>query len=115
MKRALIHNDRICQIVDLGQEFEVADPLKWADVPDDTAVDHDTFKNGKVAKWSPPPPTWDDIRMQRSPLLAEADVEINKRLDTAEDFGEWSDYRQALRDVTSQKSPAKVKWPKKPR
>lgn len=115
MKRALIAGTRICQLVDIGQEFDVAPPLAWVDVPDDTRVDRDTYENGKVVKWSPPAPTWEDIRMQRVPLLAEADIAVNKRLDTGKDCKAWSKYRQALRDVTDQADPAKVKWPKKPK
>jgi len=54
MKRALIDGNRICQIVKPGDEFEVAKPLKWVDVPKDTVVDRDTYKAGKVVKWKDP-------------------------------------------------------------
>jgi len=41
------------------------------------------------------------IRSKREPLLAEADIEINKLEDTAGDSSSWRTYRQALRDITS--------------
>ena len=32
MKKALIQGTRICQIEDVGNEFEVTDELQWVDV-----------------------------------------------------------------------------------
>lgn len=55
MKRALIDGTRICQIVKPGEEFEVAKPLKWVDVANDTVVDRDIYKNGAVVKAKTPP------------------------------------------------------------
>ena len=34
MKRALIHKNRVCQVVEAGQEFEVHHDLTWVDCPD---------------------------------------------------------------------------------
>lgn len=47
MKRALIEGTRIAQIVDPGQDFEVAAPLYWVDVVDGT-TERDTYENGAV-------------------------------------------------------------------
>lgn len=47
MKRALIEGTRIAQIVDPGQEFEVASSLFWVDVPD-SVTHRDTYENGAV-------------------------------------------------------------------
>jgi hypothetical protein len=55
----------------------------------------------------------DNIRSIRTPLILEADIEINKRLDSGVSHTEWSSYRQALRDVTEQ-NPLNVVWPNKP-
>lgn len=41
----------------------------------------------------------EELRYNRSPLLAEADVEINKLEDASADSSAWRAYRQALRDV----------------
>lgn len=66
------------------------------------------------------------VRDHRSPLLAEADIEINKLLDSAGDESAWRTYRQNLRDITdSYKADmstldavddveADVSWPTKP-
>lgn len=53
MKNALIHDTRILQIVEIGEDFEVAQGLEWVDVEDTTTTD-DTFVNDVVVKHSPP-------------------------------------------------------------
>jgi len=42
----------------------------------------------------------DKLSTLRIPLLAEADIEINKLADLGQDASAWRDHRQALRDVT---------------
>ena len=36
MKKALIQGNKICDVVEPGQEFEVHKDLTWVDVADDT-------------------------------------------------------------------------------
>lgn len=43
MKKALINSvepGRICEVVDAGNEFEVADAFTWVDCPDDVTTTH---------------------------------------------------------------------------
>jgi len=43
MKKALLNSlepGRVCDVVDLGNEFEVADSFRWIDCPDDTSTSH---------------------------------------------------------------------------
>lgn len=43
MKRALINSlepGRVCQVVEIGEEFEVADTFSWVDCPDDVITTH---------------------------------------------------------------------------
>ena len=43
MKRALINSlepGRVCDVVDIGNEFEVADTFTWVDCPDDIISSH---------------------------------------------------------------------------
>lgn len=40
------------------------------------------------------------LRDARAPLIADADIEINKLIDASGDYSALSTYRQALRDVT---------------
>jgi len=56
MKLALIQGTRICEIVELGQEFPVAPDMWWVDVPTDTTT-QDTYENGAVVKFQPYVPT----------------------------------------------------------
>lgn len=54
-KRALIHSvepGRICDIVEVGQEFEVHPSFSWVDVPDDTTT-NDRFNtdDGTIIKF----------------------------------------------------------------
>lgn len=59
---------------------------------------------------------WDPIREQRAPLLAAADIQLNK----AEDQGSTDlvaairTYRQALRDITKGADPDAITWPTRP-
>jgi hypothetical protein len=57
-----------------------------------------------------------EIRKQREPLLAQADIAINKALDKGEDVAPLRVYRQALRDITTTfaNDLANVVWPVKP-
>lgn len=56
MKRALLHTlepGRICDVVDVGKEFEVHTNFYWVDVPDDT-TGADTYNpDGTITKWHP--------------------------------------------------------------
>lgn len=43
MKRALLNSlepGRVCEVVEPGNEFEVADTFTWVDCPDDTLTSH---------------------------------------------------------------------------
>jgi len=40
------------------------------------------------------------LSSKRNPLLAEADIEINKLVDNGQDASDWRAYRQSLRDIT---------------
>ena len=52
MKKALVLLDgRIAEI--RNDEFPVHPDLKWVDVPDDTVVNFDRYKNGQVVKYIP--------------------------------------------------------------
>jgi len=54
MKRALIHTTepgRICDVVDLGNEFEVHDNFLWVDVPDDTTTSDTYNEDGSITKF----------------------------------------------------------------
>lgn len=56
-----------------------------------------------------------EVRDKRAPLLAAADIEVNKREDIGEDASGWRKYRQALRDLPRQGGfPENVEWPTTP-
>jgi hypothetical protein len=57
-----------------------------------------------------------EIRKQRAPLLAQADIAINKAVDKGENVTDLRAYRQALRDITTTFADdlANVVWPVKP-
>jgi hypothetical protein len=68
--------------------------------------------------------SWDDIRIQRKPLLEKALAVLERhrnqrdfRLVTTLSYAkakEWADYAQDLRDVTLQENPNTVIWPEEP-
>ena len=56
----------------------------------------------------------DLIRMQREPLLLEADHKINTLVDSGADATAWRTYRQELRDITKTSDLDNVTFPTKP-
>ena len=58
---------------------------------------------------------WDIIRKKRDELLLNSDwVVLPHSPITGSNLNEWIQYRQGLRDVTSQSSPFEITWPTKP-
>ncbi|MFT5879564.1 MAG: hypothetical protein ACI86X_000668 [Moritella sp.] len=57
---------------------------------------------------------WEVIRVQRAPLLLEADHLVATALDCGLDTQPFRAYRQALRDITKIDSAESVQWPTKP-
>lgn len=57
MKRGLIsriEDGRICDIVEVGAEFEIAEDFFWMDVPDDTTTaDKIDMPTGEIVKFDP--------------------------------------------------------------
>lgn len=111
MKKALIQGTRICQIEDVGNEFEVTDELQWVDV-DDTTTTKDKYVDGSVEKFIDPYDDWFYLRGIRDELLAGTDWwAVSDRTMTPEQ----SAYRQALRDLPANTTdPANPVWPTKP-
>ena len=56
---------------------------------------------------------WEEIRVQRNQLLSECDWTQLTDVST-EIKSNWIEYRQSLRDITSQSNPFNINWPVKP-
>ncbi len=58
---------------------------------------------------------WDEVRKTRNKLLEETDwiVTVSNENGTSVPDN-WKEYRQALRDITTQADPNNVTWPTKP-
>ena len=58
---------------------------------------------------------WQEIREQRNQLLSECDwTQFQDSPITGSQLTDWQNYRQSLRDVTSQSNPYNILWPTKP-
>lgn len=58
---------------------------------------------------------WSIVRNTRNDLLTNSDIYIIRSIEDSTTISqEWKDYRQSLRDVTSQESPFLIVWPEKP-
>lgn len=59
MKRALIdpNNNRVCEVVTPGDEFEVAAPLFWTNADDSVTPDTHRYEGGSVVAIDPPTPS----------------------------------------------------------
>jgi hypothetical protein len=56
---------------------------------------------------------WTEVRELRSQLLTECDWTQLADIPT-ETKAAWTEYRQSLRDITSQSNPFSINWPVKP-
>ena len=56
---------------------------------------------------------WEEVRVQRNQLLSECDWTQLADVST-EIKSNWIEYRQSLRDITSQTNPFNINWPVKP-
>tara|TARA_B100000700_G_scaffold259311_1_gene294044 strand:- start:186 stop:485 length:300 start_codon:yes stop_codon:yes gene_type:complete len=97
--KALVHNTRICQIVEDGATFPVHDGLQWVDVADGTVVDRDTYVDNKVVKYVARVPDWKENRVNNYP-------NIGDQLDDLYHKGAFSD------DMAAQIKAVKDKYPK---
>ena len=55
MKRALLNKlepGRVCEVVDIGSEFEVSSDFYWVDCPDDVLTSH-KYSNGQFIPFDP--------------------------------------------------------------
>jgi len=79
------------------------DVLKWID------------EGNQIGDYIARSKTWDEIRTERDRLLTLCDWVVVKSQETGVGIStEWTNYRQALRDITSQSNPNVIIWPEKP-
>ena len=73
----------------------------------------------EIAEWNASLPTeaellaekWQGVRIYRDGLLRETDWRASSDLTLSDD---WKNYRQALRDITTQSDPTNITWPTEP-
>tara|TARA_B000000609_G_scaffold133777_1_gene108910 strand:+ start:316 stop:585 length:270 start_codon:yes stop_codon:yes gene_type:complete len=73
----------------------------------------------EIAEWNASLPTeaellaekWQWVRNHRNFLLGETDWRSSSDLTLSDD---WKNYRQALRDITTQSDPYNITWPTEP-
>ena len=57
MKRALLHDTepgRVCEVKNVGEEFEVAPGFSWIDCPDEVTTSHSyNSETGEFTGWNP--------------------------------------------------------------
>lgn len=87
-----------------------------AEVPKQKIVEDDEERTSKLfseLKHYTPDEKWAAIRDKRDKLLTNCDwTQIDDSPKKA--IQEWLDYRQALRDITTQVDPFNILWPDKP-
>jgi hypothetical protein len=69
MKRALIHINRVCQVVEVGQEFAVHADLSWVDCPDEVTPETHEWNAGifvEITVDTPEPPIPDTVAMYQA-------------------------------------------------
>lgn len=59
-----------------------------------------------------PAARWEAVRIERNARLAASDW--TQLPDAPVDAAAWAEYRQELRDITSQEDPFKLVWPSEP-
>lgn len=99
------------------------------------------LESGEVVDWTPPAPAddelqtwswdaarrrwiatpttaahWQAVRARRNELLTASDWIVSRSVEAGNPVPQaWRDYRQALRDVTTQADPLAIVWPVEPR
>lgn len=92
---------------------EITDFTAFESVMTDRQAEFDRLKQEEIDS----APSEDElIRLKRDELLKSTDWIVIKHVDLGQPVPqEWSDYRQALRDITEQANfPDNVQWPTKP-
>ena len=58
---------------------------------------------------------WNAVKWQRDKLLSETDWHVTKAVETGQPINQdWANYRQQLRDITTQPDPFNITWPTPP-
>lgn len=58
---------------------------------------------------------WNVVKYQRDNLLSETDWHVTKAIETGQPIDQdWANYRQQLRDITTQPDPFNIVWPTPP-
>lgn len=58
---------------------------------------------------------WTVVKYQRDKLLSETDWHVTKAVETGQPINQdWANYRQQLRDITTQPDPFNITWPTPP-
>lgn len=58
---------------------------------------------------------WNVVKYQRDTLLSETDWHVTKAVETGQPIDQdWANYRQQLRDITTQSDPFNIVWPTPP-
>lgn len=58
---------------------------------------------------------WNVVKYQRDTLLSETDWHVTKAVETGQPIDQdWANYRQQLRDITTQTDPFNIVWPTPP-
>lgn len=57
---------------------------------------------------------WDEIRTLRNELLLECDWRVLPDSPVGDTLNDWIQYRQELRNITSQENPFSIVWPTQP-
>lgn len=58
---------------------------------------------------------WNVVKYQRDTLLSETDWHVTKAVETGQPINQdWANYRQQLRDITTQSDPFNIVWPTPP-
>ncbi len=61
------------------------------------------------------PKNWDNIRAERNKKLSRTDWVVTKSLESSGSVStDWKNYRQSLRDITTQSDPNNITWPTEP-
>ena len=110
-------NNRICQVD--AQDFPVADPLFWADCPDNCTTEW-TYNNGTFEPPVPPIATADENKTTASGLLTATDWTtiadvvdpINSPYLTNQ--AEFLAYRNTIRGIAVNPTAGNLTWPTQP-
>tara|TARA_R100000008_G_scaffold70333_1_gene47901 strand:+ start:974 stop:1348 length:375 start_codon:yes stop_codon:yes gene_type:complete len=96
-----------------GKTLDV--PISFSNRHYASLIEWEKKDGNTISNFVAPSITWDAIRAERNKRLSRTDWVVSKSLESSGSVStDWKNYRQSLRDITTQSDPNNITWPTEP-